>query len=217
MVRSLSSTMVAALAALTCSVAWIAPAAAQEAPARETAAQAVQNPHDVRGVLRLGKLYTFGGGTDLQHGFGMDLRYELYPDGAEDGYLGVFSQGQYELGDAWRFAGGVALGWGVFGLEVGVSHRTETSNYAGSTGLHLAQSFTFGPVSVGARLTVPLVDWIPVNTVAPMQVQGIEGALVIRLGFGFPIHGPRQSGQSGHHGCHAHGGQRRNPHGHHGH
>lgn len=175
--------------------------------------QQPDNPHDARGVLRAGKLYSFGGGTDLQHGFGLDLRYELYPDGAEDGYVGLFSQGQYELGDAWRFAGGFNLGWGAFGLEVGVSHRTATEDYAGSTGLHIGQSFTFGPASLGARLTVPLVDHVPENIVTPMSVQGIEGAVVLRIGWGFQVHGPQRE----HRGCHAHGGQRRDPHSHHGH
>ena len=65
-----------------------------------------------------------------------------------------------------------------------------------------------GPVSVGARLTVPLYDHIPTNIVAPMATQGVEGAVVFRLGWGFQIHGERQS----HRGCHAHLGQRRNPH-----
>lgn len=163
--------------------------------------------HAMRGVLRGSGLYNFGGGADLQHGFGLDLRYELYPDGAEDGYIGVFSQNEYQTGDAWRFAGGVNAGWGVFGLELGVSHRTATDMFAGSTGLHIGQSFTFGPMSIGARLTVPLHDHIPTNIVAPMATQGIEGAVVLRLGWGFQVHGPRRA-----HGCHAHVGQRRNPH-----
>ncbi len=194
----------AALGALALALGWLV----------TSGASAQQDTsHDARGVLRAGKLYSFGGGTDLQHGFGLDLRYELHPDGAEDGYLGLFSQGQYELGDAWRFAGGVAAGWGVFGLEAGVSHRTATDGFAGSTGLHVAQSFTFGPLSVGARLTIPLVDHVPQNIVAPMAVQGVEGALVVRLGWGFTLHGPRPE----HRGCHAHGGERRDPHGHHGH
>ena len=160
-----------------------------------------QSPsHDARGVLRLGKLYTFGGGTDLNHGFGMDLRYELYPDGREDGYVGLFSSGQYELADAWRFAGGVTGGWGFFGLEVGVSHRTETASYAGSTGLHIGQSFTFGPLSIGGRLTLPLYDSVQQNTASVPLVQGIEGAITVRLSWGFTLHGP----PGAQHGCGAH-------------
>lgn len=144
------------------------------------------------GTLRVGKIYSFGGGEDLQHGFGMDLRYELYPEGGMDGYVGVLAQGQYETGDAWRMVGGVTGGWGVFGLELGVSHRTATSMYAGSTGLHIGQSFTFGPVSIGGRLTVPLVDHMPQNVADAPAVQGIEGAIVLRMGFGFTVHGQRQ-------------------------
>ncbi len=163
------------------------------------------------GVLRIGKLYTFGGGTELQHGFGLDLRYHVYPDGDAEGHLGIFAQGQYELGDAWRFAGGVSAGWGMFGLEVGVSHRTETATMAGSTGLHIGQAFTFGPVSIGGRLAIPLVDHDSQGS--SMGVQGIEGALVLRLGFGFTVHGERRS-----QGCGAHqGGGVRNPHSPHGH
>ena len=128
-------------------LASAAPASAQEAASTEPT-----------GILRVGKLYSFGGGTDLQHGFGMDLRYQVYPERNMDGYIGLFSQGQYELGDAWRFDGGVTGGWGFFGLEIGISHRTATATYAGSTGLHIGQSLTFGPVSIGGRLTIPLVD-----------------------------------------------------------
>lgn len=156
--------------------------------------------HDARGVLRLGSLYTFGGGTDLSHGVGMDLRYELHPDGQEDGYIGLFSSGQYELGDAWRFAGGVSAGWGFFGLELGVAQRTETASTAGSTGLHVGQSFTFGPLSFGGRLTVPLYDDVQQNTATRRMVQGIEGAITVRLSFGFTLHGP----QGAQHGCGAH-------------
>ena len=167
------------------------------------------------GELRIGKLYSFGGGTDLQHGFGLDLRYHVFPQRGMDGYLGLFGQGQYELGDAWRFAGGLSAGWGIFGIEVGVSHRTETATMAGSTGLHVAQAFTFGPLSVGGRLTIPLVDHGVQGTT--MGVQGIEGALVLRLGFGCTVHG--QLHGHGSHGCRAHhgGGGVRDPHAAHGH
>ena len=171
--------------------------------------------HDARGVLRFGKLYSFGGGTSLEHGFGLDLRYHAYPDAREDGYVGLFSQGQYELGDAWRFAGGVSAGWGMFGIEAGVSHRTETAGYAGSTGLHIGQSFTFGPVSIGGRLTVPLYDHLQQNTAPARLVQGVEGALTLRMSFGFTAHGPQRERR---HGCHArHGGGVRDPHAQHGH
>jgi hypothetical protein len=171
------------------SLASAAPASAQEAQSTEPT-----------GILRVGKLYSFGGGTDLQHGFGMDLRYQIYPERNMDGYIGLFSQGQYELGDAWRFDGGVTGGWGFFGLEVGISHRTATATYAGSTGLHIGQSLTFGPISIGGRLTIPLVDDIPQNVAVPPSVQGIEGAVTITLGWGFTVHGQRRA--SGCHGMH---------------
>lgn len=177
-------------------------------------AQAQQRSDDLgpSGVLRVGKLYSFGGGAQLEHGFGMDVRYELYPEGGVDGYVGVLAQGQYELGDAWRFVGGVAGGWGAFGLELGVSHRTATETFAGSTGLHIGQSLTFGPVSVGGRLTVPLVDHVPQNVAVVPATQGFEAALTLRVGFGFTVHGqrPRRS-------CHAHRNRVRDPHGGHHH
>ncbi len=176
-------------------------------------AQETQQDDGPSGVLRLGKLYSFGGGAQLEHGFGMDLRYELYPTQGLDGYTGLFAQGQYELGDAWRMAGGLTGGWGAFGLEVGVSHRTATSAFAGSTGLHIGQSLTFGPVSIGGRLTIPLVDHLPQNVAIAPGVQGIEGAVTLRMSFGFTVHGQRR----GHRSCHAHGGRVRNPHGQHGH
>lgn len=167
-----------------------------------------------RGILRLGKLYSFGGGTGLEHGFGMDLRYHVYPDAQEDGYIGLFAQGQYELADAWRLAGGVSAGWGMFGIEAGLSHRTETAGYAGSTGLHIAQSFSFGPVAIGGRLTIPLYDHVQQNVAWARSVQGIEGAITLRLSFGFTVHGPPQE----HQGCHARQSRGvRDPHSRHGH
>jgi hypothetical protein len=160
-------------------------------------------------VLRAGKLYSFGGGTDLQHGFGLDLRYQYFPTSTADGYFGVYAQGQYELGDAWRFNGGITGGWGMFGLDLGISHRTETATYVGSTGISIGQSITFGPLSVGGRLTIPVYDHVRQNVVGtPQLVQGIEGALTITLGWGFTLSGPSHGGchgghgQGGHRGCH---------------
>ena len=193
------------LAALISTLALTTTAQAQDASASADALAAVADTGPV-GELRLGKLYSFGGGADLQHGFGLDARYHVYPDRDVDGYIGLFGQGQYELGDAWRAAGGVSFGWGFFGLELGVSHRTETATMAGSTGLHIGQAFTYGPLSIGARVTIPLYD--DVTQGSAMGVQGIEGALTLRLSFGFTVHGQRR--QSGH-GCHSghggHGGQ----------
>jgi hypothetical protein len=174
-----------------------------------SAALAQQDEEGPSHVLRVGKLYSFGGGTNLDHGFGLDLRYQFLPDADLDGYFGVYAQGQYELGDAWRFNGGLTGGWGMFGLDVGVSHRTATSEYVGSTGLSIAQHITFGPISVGGRLTIPLYDHMQGNVVdAPTLVQGIEGAVTVTLGWGFTLSGPSHN-----EGCHGHGGH----HGHRGH
>lgn len=196
--------MIAALGALT--ISWTAPASAQQAPTGAESlvrgAPSAQQPSEPTGILRVGKLYSFGGGTDLQHGFGMDLRYQIFPERSMDGYFGLFGQGQYELGDAWRFDGGITAGWGVFGLEVGIAHRTATATYAGSTGLHIGQSLTFGPVSIGGRLTIPLVDDVPQNVAVPPSVQGIEGAVTITLAWGFTVHGPRRASGCGMHGMH---------------
>lgn len=166
-------------------------------------AEAQQQPEDSgpSGTLRLGKLYSFGGGADLQHGFGMDLRYELYPEGGADGYVGILAQGEYQTGDAWRFVGGLSGGWGAVGLEAGISHRTATALYAGSTGLHVGGSIALGPLSIGGRLTVPLVDHLQENVAEAPAVQGIEAALVLRMSFGFTLHGERRSGGA----CHGHG------------
>lgn len=156
-------------------------------------------------VLRVSKLYSFGGGTNLDHGFGMDLRYQVFPEADVDGYFGIYANGQYELDDAWRFNGGITGGWGMFGVDLGVSHRTATSEYVGSTGISIGQSITFGPVSIGGRLTIPVYDHMQANVVdAPTLVQGIEGALTITLGWGFTLAGP--SHDRGCHGHHGHGG-----------
>lgn len=176
-----------------------------------------QADHSARGELRLGKLYSYGGGAELNHGFGLDLRYHVFPDAQEDGYIGLFSQGQYELGDAWRFAGGVSAGWGIFGIEAGVSHRSETTGYAGSTGLHIAQSFTFGPLSVGGRLTLPLYDHVQQNVAGARHSQGIEGAITLRLSFGFTVHGEPPARQGCHAGQARHSRGVRDPHSSHGH
>ena len=216
-----TSTTTLALAAALLGLAWTSAASAQDAdglaaPSAQTvdAPAAPTEDAGLRGELRLGKLYTFGGGADLQHGFGMDLRYHLFPAQNLDGYLGLFGQGQYETGDAWRFAGGLSGGWDFFGLELGVSHRTETSGYAGSTGLHIGQSLTFGPVSVGGRLTIPLIDHQSNNAGAAVATQGIEGAVTVRMSFGFTVHGQRPDNH-----CHGGGTPRVNdPHQrHHGH
>jgi len=88
-------TKIASLTALALTLGlWAGTAQAQDAQA--------QTDDGPTGVLRVGKLYSFGGGTDLQHGFGLDLRYQVFPERDMDGYLGLFAQGQYELGDAWR-------------------------------------------------------------------------------------------------------------------
>ncbi len=191
--------------------AWTSTASAQDAnpPANATdvapatsatdaaqAASAVQ-PTGPSGVLRFGSLYSFGGGKDLQHGFGMDARYQLFPVQGEDGYIGVYSQGQYELGGAWRFSGGITGGWGIAGLDVGVAHRTATAMYAGSTGLQIAPSVTLGPVTIGGRLTIPLVNYVSQNVANPAQVQGFEAALTVSMSFGFTVHGPRRGHGAG--------------------
>lgn len=172
--------------------AWTTSAAAQEQAPDTTPT----------GVLRLGKLYSFGGGSALEHGFGMDLRYHVYPERQLDAFVGTFAQGQYELGDAWRFAGGISGGFGFFGLELGIAHRTATAGYVGSTGLHIGQSFTFGPVSLGGRLTIPLVDHRQDNMAPPLGVQGIEGAITLSVSFGFTVHGERRASRVPH--CHHH-------------
>jgi hypothetical protein len=177
---------------------WSGTAAAQEQAAQEQPAQDTTPT----GVLRIGKLYSFGGGAALDHGFGMDLRYQVFPERQLEAFVGTFAQGQYELGDAWRFAGGITGGFGIFGLELGISHRTSTADYAGSTGLHVGQSFTLGPVSLGARLTIPLVDHVPSNVAPPLGVQGIEGAVTLSMSFGFTVHGQRRTSARS---CHPHG------------
>ena len=101
-----------------------------------------------------------------------------------------------------------SVGFGQRNAEsVAVSHRTATAGYAGSTGLHVGQSLTFGPVTVGGRLTIPLVDHLQNNVGAASAVQGIEGALTLRLSFGFTVHGARRE-----HGCHGQTPRVRDPH-----
>jgi hypothetical protein len=150
------------------------------------------------GVLSLSGQYAFGGGETLESGFGGDLRYRLWFGQVN---IGLFGQGQYDLGDAWRFAGGLLGGFGRVGLEVGVAQRTATDRFASSTGLHIASYVDLGMVELGGRLTLPLVDDLAQNAAeGPMEAQGVEGAVFVRWGFDFTLHGERTRSARGH-GC----------------
>ncbi|MGF1466919.1 MAG: hypothetical protein ACFCGT_12375 [Sandaracinaceae bacterium] len=159
-------------------------------------------------VLRLSGLYSYGGGRDVRNGFGADARLRIYP-GETPLFVGTFGQGQYELGEAWRFAGGLTAGFGMFALEVGVAQRTTAGNVAGSTGLHIAKAIDLGPVTLGGRITIPFTNQRPQN-VEDVQTQGVEGAFFVRMGFDLTLSGtPRRyaggcSGPRGHGGRHGH-------------
>lgn len=171
----------------------------------EIAQQAVQappaEPDAATSLLRIGKLYSFGGGNDTRHGFGLDLRYRLYP-GSSPLHIGLFSQGQYELGEAFRFAGGVTAGFGMLTLEVGAAHRTAASGFAATTGIHLAKALDLGPVTVGARVTLPVHTQIPQNVAVEPGRQGTEIAFFLRGGFDITLDGPRRRAASCHGGGH---------------
>jgi hypothetical protein len=66
----------------------------------------------------------------------------------------------------------------LFDCQIGVAYRSATDHFAGSLGLVIGKTINFGWVSIGGRVTIPLVDFTESNNAA-QQTQGIEGTFVL--------------------------------------
>jgi hypothetical protein len=148
------------------------------APTAETGHAALMHPST---ILSPGILGTVGGGRSVDFGIGAQLRLDYYPTTLPM-RVGGWITGEV-LGDSsMRAAGGLTGGMWIFDCQVGVAYRSATDHYAGSLGLVIGKTINFGWVSIGGRITIPLVDFTSAN--GAQQTQGIEGTFV--LGFSMP-------------------------------
>ena len=137
------------------------------------------------------------------HGLGGGLELIRFPNASRWRY-GVFAEGFGELDGAARFAGGFSAGYGMFGIQAGVAHRTE-GDFAAATSLQLAKTLTFGPLGIAMRMGIPLRHYQPSQSPA-LDTRGVELAVVVQLGWSFTLSGARPQ-----HSCSPHG----HGHGHH--
>ena len=124
-------------------------------------------------------LLSYGGGRSVDFGIGANMALAFYPT-AMPVSLGGFVQAEVLADSAVRVAGGLSGGLWLFDCQMGISYRSSTDRLAGSLGLQMGKTIDFGWVSVGARVTIPLVDFVSPN--GTQQTQGVEGALVITIG-----------------------------------
>ena len=148
--------------------------------------------------LRPSVMYAFTKG-DRAHGFGVGLELMRYP-GSSPLRWGFFAETQAELDGAWRTAGGFGLGWGGFGMNVGIAHRT-LGDYATSTMIHLAKTFHWGPVGVSGRIGIPVHETQP-SQGPPLPTRGVEFGMVLSVGWSFNLQGDRSAWGCDHHGHH---------------
>lgn len=149
-------------------------AADPEAPAAETGRAALMHPST---ILSPGILGTVGGGRSVDFGIGAQLRLDYYPTTLPV-RMGGWVTGEV-LGDSsMRAAGGLTGGMWIFDCQIGVAYRSATDHYAGSLGLVIGKTINFGWVSIGGRVTIPLVDFTEANGGA-QQTQGVEGTFVL--------------------------------------
>jgi hypothetical protein len=166
----------------------------------EAAAQdaAVRAPDPAGGAFQLRPSVLWSVVTgERSHGFGAGLELIRYPN-ASAWRWGFFTEAIGELEGAARVAGGFSFGYGAFGIQAGVAHRTE-GDYAASTALQLAKTFTYGPAGIAFRLAIPLQNYQPSQGPA-LETRGVEMAVVVQLGWSFTLSGARPA-----HRCHPHG------------
>jgi hypothetical protein len=172
----------------------------EQAPAAESAERAARAPRLGRSstILSPGVLGSYGGGASGEFGVGLELRLVHYPTRYSLRF-GGFVQGEVQSDGTVRMVGGLANGLWLFGCELGLAYRTDTGRYASSLGLHIGKTIDFGPVRIGGRITIPLVDFQPPNTDGRL-VQGVEGALVVSFQIPSTVDGPeRRPFDCGHH------------------
>jgi len=143
------------------------------APAVETGRAALMHPST---ILSPGILGTLGGGRSMEFGIGAQLRLDYYPTTLPL-RVGGWVTGEVLSDSVVRAAGGLTGGMWIFDCQVGVAYRSATDQYAGSLGLVIGKTINLGWVSVGGRVTIPLVDFTSPNSA--QQTQGVEGTLVL--------------------------------------
>jgi hypothetical protein len=141
-------------------------------------------------VLTTSVLATYGGGASGELGTGLRLRLDHYPTRFALRF-GGFVQGELQSDGSVRLAGGIANAMWIFGCELGVAYRTDTGRYASSIGLQIGKTFLLGPVSIGARVTIPLHDFQPAQG-DRLPVQGVEGSLVVSFDIPATLDGPER-------------------------
>jgi hypothetical protein len=167
------------------------------APVAAPVAAPAAAPSGPLAYLSPGLLYSDVWGRSPAHGFGFELSYAWRPSNTSRLTLGGFTQGQWYTDGSLRGAAGVEAGWRIFGLELGVAHRTGTDAFAATTSLHVAPYISLGVASVAVRFSVPLYEATAAGPNAgPTQGQGFETALTFALKF--PI---RVAGTPQWHGC----------------
>jgi hypothetical protein len=142
------------------------------APAPETGRAALMHPST---ILSPGILGSLGGGRSMEFGIGAQLRLDYYPTTLPL-RVGGWVTGEVLSDSAMRVAGGLTGGMWIFDCQIGVAYRSATDQYAGSLGLVIGKTINFGWVSIGGRVTIPLVDF---TSQSASQTQGIEGTLVL--------------------------------------
>jgi len=136
-------------------------------------------------------------GSNL-NAFGLGLEYAHFPTRSAF-HIGAFGDVWREVGEAWRVAAGLRGGWGGYALQLGVSQRTEANDVAAQTALVLGKTYTWGPVGIGYRMTIPLRHYQPAQGAA-LGERGVEHAFLFSLGWTFNAVGHRPTwGSCGHH------------------
>lgn len=141
-------------------------------------------------VLTPSVLLSYGGGDAAELGIGGQLRLDHYPTRYAM-RTGGLVQAELQSDGSVRMLGALAGAMWIFGCELGLAYRTDTGRYASSLGLHIGKTVLLGPVSVGGRLTIPLVDFVDAQG-AHTRVQGLEGALVVSVGLPSTLEGPER-------------------------
>lgn len=159
-----------------------------ESPAATVEALAVTpNPSNGAWQLRPSLAWSLIKG-ERTHGLGGGLELVRFPNASAWRY-GLFSEGFGELDGAARFAGGLSVGYGMFGIQAGIAHRTQ-GDYAAATSLQLAKTLTFGPAGIALRMGIPLHTQRSSQDLV-LQERGVELAVVVQVGWSFTLAGAR--------------------------
>lgn len=140
----------------------------------------------------------YGAGLDDELGIGLRLRLDHYPSRTSIRF-GGFVDAEVQTDGSVRVAGGLANGMWLFGCELGVAYRADTGRYTSSVGLHIGKSILLGPVTIGGRITIPLIDFLPAQDDG-QRAMGLEGQVVLTVGLPTTLDGPeRNPFDCGHH------------------